>query len=94
VQVQRSDAARVTEALIAHPAIRKIEFIGTLEVGKQIGATAAKYMKPVLMELGGKCPAIVLDDANMEEAADMCAKGGEYKSPSIRKAGANDHSHA
>ncbi|KAF2267769.1 ALDH-like protein [Lojkania enalia] len=75
IQVRREDAAEVTETLIAHEAVRKVEFIGSAAVGKIIGQVAAKYLKPVLMELGGKCPAIVLDDADLEEAAKMCALG-------------------
>ncbi|KAL6252545.1 hypothetical protein RBB50_000264 [Rhinocladiella similis] len=69
VQTQRSDAPAVTEALIAHPAIRKIEFVGSAPVGRIIGSLAGKYLKPILMELGGKCAAIVLEDANLEDAA-------------------------
>jgi acyl-CoA reductase-like NAD-dependent aldehyde dehydrogenase len=75
IQCRREDAAEVTETLIAHDAIRKIEFIGSAEVGKRIMGIAAKYLKPVLMELGGKCPAIVLEDADLEEAAKQCAMG-------------------
>ncbi|GAB7358656.1 hypothetical protein MBLNU230_g3885t1 [Neophaeotheca triangularis] len=75
LQSDRASAAAVTEALIAHNAIRKIEFIGSASVGRIIGATAAKHLKPVLMELGGKCPAIVLDDADLRRAATLCAKG-------------------
>jgi acyl-CoA reductase-like NAD-dependent aldehyde dehydrogenase len=75
IQCGREDAAKVTETLIAHEAIRKIEFIGSAEVGKKIMGIAAKYLKPVLMELGGKCPAIVLEDAELEEAAKQCAMG-------------------
>jgi len=75
VQADRSSAAEITEALIANERIRKIEFIGSAAVGRIIGATAAKYLKPVLMELGGKCPAIVLDDANLQKAAVLAAKG-------------------
>jgi len=75
IQTRREDAAEVTEALIAHEAIRKVEFIGSAAVGKIIGQLAAKYLKPVLLELGGKCPAIVLDDADLEEAAKLCALG-------------------
>lgn len=75
VQCTRDRAAEITEAMIAHEAIRKVEFIGSAAVGRIIGATAAKYLKPVLMELGGKCPAIVLDDADLQRAAMMCAKG-------------------
>ncbi|KAJ5909976.1 aldehyde dehydrogenase [Penicillium tannophilum] len=71
----RDDAAEVTEHLIANTHIRKVDFIGSPGVGKIITATAAKYLKPVLLELGGKCPAIVLDDADIEQAAEKCAKG-------------------
>ncbi|KAK0247398.1 hypothetical protein LTS09_017475 [Friedmanniomyces endolithicus] len=75
LQTSRDNAAEITEHLIANPSIRKIEFIGSAAVGRIIGATAAKYLKPVLMELGGKGPAIVLDDANLQKAAVLCAKG-------------------
>ncbi|KAJ5998942.1 ALDH-like protein [Penicillium sp. IBT 35674x] len=71
----RSNASEVTEWLISDPAIRKIDFIGSASVGRMIGACAARYLKPVLMELGGKCPAIVLDDADIPKAAEMCARG-------------------
>lgn len=71
----RDDASEVTEYLIAHEHIRKVDFIGSPGVGKIITATAAKYLKPVLLELGGKCPAIVLDDADLEQAAEKCARG-------------------
>lgn len=75
IQTSREDAAATTEALIAHPAIRKIEFIGSRTIGNIIGQMAAKYTKPVLMELGGKSPAIVLDDARLEQAAHLCLLG-------------------
>lgn len=75
IQTRRENAAEVTEAIIAHEAIRKVEFIGSAAVGRIIGQLAAKYLKPVLMELGGKCPAIVLDDADLEEAAKLAAMG-------------------
>ncbi|KAI9694476.1 MAG: hypothetical protein M1822_000092 [Bathelium mastoideum] len=75
VQAGREDAAAVTEALIAHRAIRKVDFIGSAAVGRIIGATAAKHLKPILLELGGKCPAIVREDADLGKAAMLCAKG-------------------
>lgn len=75
VTSSRSSAAEITECLISNQHIRKVDFIGSPAVGKIIGATAAKYLKPVLMELGGKCPAIVLDDADIPKAAEMCARG-------------------
>lgn len=71
----RTNAPEVSEWLTSHSAIRKIDFIGSASVGKLIGACAARHLKPVLMELGGKCPAIVLDDADIPKAAEMCARG-------------------
>lgn len=70
-----TDAVEVTTTLIAHPAVRKVSFTGSTNVGSRIAATAGKYMKPILLELGGKAPAIVLDDANLESAAMHCAVG-------------------
>ncbi|KAJ5645744.1 aldehyde dehydrogenase [Penicillium longicatenatum] len=74
----RDNAAKITkitENLIANKHIRKVDFIGSPSGGKVITATAAKHLKPVLLELGGKCPAIVLDDADLEKAAQKCAMG-------------------
>jgi len=76
IQVRREDAVTVTETIVSHPAIRKVDFIGSAAVGSQIGQLCAKYLKPVLMELGGKGPAIVLEDADLESAAKLCAMGG------------------
>ena len=76
VQCSRDDAAAVAEAMSAHSALRKVEFIGSAAVGKIIGTVAAKYLKPVFMELGDQSPAIVLDDADLKAAADACVQGG------------------
>lgn len=75
LSTDRSTAAEITTHLIANPAIRKIEFIGSAAVGREIGAVAARYLKPILMELGGKCPAIVLQGADLAKAAILCAQG-------------------
>ncbi|KAI9043262.1 aldehyde dehydrogenase [Aspergillus affinis] len=72
---QRSDAAAVTTALIAHPAVRKISFTGSTAIGGIVASIAGKYVKPILLELGGKASVIVLDDANLEKAATCCALG-------------------
>lgn len=75
IQTRRDDAASVTEALISHKVIRKVDLIGSQAVGRIVGRLCGKYLKPVLMELGGKEPAIVLDDANLEVAGHFCATG-------------------
>ncbi|ORY08374.1 Aldehyde/histidinol dehydrogenase [Clohesyomyces aquaticus] len=75
IQTRREDAAEITEKIVAHEAIRKVEFIGSAAVGRIIGQLCAKYLKPILVGLSGKCPAIVLDDADLQEAAKLCALG-------------------
>ncbi|KAL2871091.1 aldehyde dehydrogenase [Aspergillus lucknowensis] len=80
---QTSDAASVTNALISHPDVRKISFTGSTNVGSIIASIAGKYIKPVLLELGGKASAIVLDDANLDRAAMCCALGSFMHSGQI-----------
>ena len=70
IQTAREDAPATTETLIAHPQIRKVEFIGSRAVGSTIGQICAKYIKPIILELGGKSPVIILNDANLKEAAE------------------------
>ncbi|KAL4939843.1 hypothetical protein BDV06DRAFT_29208 [Aspergillus oleicola] len=77
------DAPAVTNALIAHPAVRKINFTGSTNVGAIIASTAGKYIKPVLLELGGKASAVVLDDANLEKAALQCTLGAFVNSGQV-----------
>ncbi|KAK5165814.1 uncharacterized protein LTR77_008737 [Saxophila tyrrhenica] len=69
------DAAAVTERIIEHPAVRKVNFTGSTVTGSIIAAKAGKELKPVLMELGGKASAIVCEDANIEHAAMQVALG-------------------
>ena len=54
--------------MLEHPEVRAISFTGSSAVGKSIGTTAAKSFKHCSLELGGKNPMIVLDDANLELA--------------------------
>ncbi len=70
-----ADAGKVVETLIAHPAVRRINFTGSTRVGRIVAETAARYLKPVLLELGGKAPMIVLDDADLDEAVKAAAFG-------------------
>jgi acyl-CoA reductase-like NAD-dependent aldehyde dehydrogenase len=69
------EAAAVVEALIAHPAVRRINFTGSTRVGRIIAETAGRHLKPVLLELGGKAPLIVLDDADVDQAVDAAIFG-------------------
>lgn len=69
------DAAEVVGALIAHRAVKRINFTGSTKVGRIIAGLAARALKPVLLELGGKAPLIVLDDADLEEAVNAAIFG-------------------
>jgi acyl-CoA reductase-like NAD-dependent aldehyde dehydrogenase len=70
-----ADAGEIVGALIDHPAVRRINFTGSTAVGKIIAKRAAEHLKPVLLELGGKAPLIVLDDADLDEAFKAAAFG-------------------
>jgi acyl-CoA reductase-like NAD-dependent aldehyde dehydrogenase len=64
-----SDAADVVEELIVHPAVRRINFTGSSHVGAIIAEKAGRHLKRVLLELGGKAPFVVLEDADLDAAA-------------------------
>jgi acyl-CoA reductase-like NAD-dependent aldehyde dehydrogenase len=69
------DAAEVVGALIDAPEVRRINFTGSTHVGRIIAKRAAEHLKPVLLELGGKAPLIVLEDADLDEAVKAAAFG-------------------
>lgn len=78
-----ADAAAVVEAMIAHPAVRRVNFTGSTRVGRLIGQTAARHLKPAILELGGKAPFIVLDDADIPAAVAGCTFGAFANSGQI-----------
>jgi benzaldehyde dehydrogenase (NAD) len=69
------DAAAVVGAMIDHPAVRRVNFTGSTVVGKIIARRCADNLKPALLELGGKAPLIVLEDADLDEAVKAAAFG-------------------
>ncbi|KWS23019.1 aldehyde dehydrogenase [Pseudomonas syringae] len=69
------DASAVTEALIAHDTVRRINFTGSTNVGRMVAQTSARYLKRRLLELGGKAPFIVLDDADLHGAVNAAVFG-------------------
>lgn len=77
------DAPAITSHLIASPAVRKINFTGSTNTGSIIASQAAKLLKPVLLELGGKAPTIVCEDADLQGAALGCALGAFLHSGQI-----------
>jgi len=68
-----SDASRVIETLVAHPTVRRVNFTGSTRVGRHVAEIAARYLKPALLELGGKGAFVVLDDADLDAAVEAAA---------------------
>jgi aldehyde dehydrogenase (NAD+) len=66
---------RAGAALAEHPEVDKLAFTGSTQVGRQLAATAAKRLKLVTFELGGKSPNVVFADADLEEAVHRSAFG-------------------
>ena len=70
-----ADAPKIVAALIAQPAVKRVNFTGSSRVGKEIAKLCAEQLKPVLLELGGKAPLIVLADADVDAAVDAAVFG-------------------
>ena len=77
------DAPQIVQRLIEHPAVKRINFTGSTKVGKIIAETAAKYLKPVLLELGGKAPVVILNEADLDEAVNAVAFGAFFNQGQI-----------
>lgn len=69
------DAAAVAEAVIGHPAVRRVNFTGSTAVGRKIAETCGRYLKKPLLELGGKAPLVILDDADIDGAVNAAVFG-------------------
>ena len=66
------------QALVEHPGIDKIAFTGSTSTGKRVAATAAQTVKRVTLELGGKSPSVVFDDADITQAVNGALYGIFY----------------
>ena len=66
------------QAMVEHPGIDKIAFTGSTATGKRVAATAAQTLKRVTLELGGKSPSIVFDDADITQAVNGALYGIFY----------------
>ncbi len=99
LQVLPGSGAALGEALVTHPLIRKVSFTGSTEVGQRIMELAARDLKRVSLELGGKSPNIVFADADWQRAAetspmsvfansgqDCCARSRVFVEQSIYEA--------
>ena len=78
-----ADAGDVVAALIADPRVRNVNFTGSTNVGRIIGVQAAQHLKPAVLELGGKNPLIILEDADLDLAIDAAVFGAFMNSGQI-----------
>lgn len=69
------DAPEIMDALIANPAVRRINFTGSTRVGRIIAEKSGRHLKKCLLELGGKSPLVVLEDADVDEAVKAAVFG-------------------
>lgn len=69
------DAPEVVDALIRNKHVKRVNFTGSSSTGRIIAKIAAEELKPCLLELGGKSPMIILDDADLDEAARAASFG-------------------
>ena len=65
----------IGDVLTSHKKVKSITFCGSPRVGTHVAELAAKDLKPITLELGGKSPLIVLDDADLDEAVEAAAMG-------------------
>ncbi|KAF2970753.1 hypothetical protein GQX73_g2798 [Xylaria multiplex] len=73
VSAERTPA--ITEFAVKHPLIRHVNFTGSDRVGRIIAGYAASCLKRCVLELGGKAPVIVLEDANLDDAVEAVVFG-------------------
>jgi aldehyde dehydrogenase (NAD+) len=76
INVVNGPGAAVGNTITRSPDVQKISFTGSTRIGKQINHDATETMKRVTLELGGKSPTIVLDDADMDNAARFALSAG------------------
>jgi len=78
-----ADAGAIVESIIAEPAVKRVNFTGSTRVGRIIAMQCARYLKPCVLELGGKAPFLVLHDADIEAAVAGAAFGAFANSGQI-----------
>src|SRR6185312_3034176 len=80
LQVVTGDGVPVGERLVAHPDVRLVSLTGDVATGKLIARTASDTLKRVHLELGGKAPMVVFDDADPEAVAEGVKIAGFWNS--------------
>jgi acyl-CoA reductase-like NAD-dependent aldehyde dehydrogenase len=75
ITCSREDAVEVGDEMISNPAVRRISFTGSTEVGRIIAEKAGRHLKRAVLELGGKDPLIILADVDIDYAVDAASWG-------------------
>ncbi|MCS7205293.1 MAG: NAD-dependent succinate-semialdehyde dehydrogenase [Leptospiraceae bacterium] len=73
ILVHQDDVSEVTELILSMPQVQGVSVTGSVRAGKSVAQISGRYIKKSVLELGGSDPFIVLDDANIEEAASTAA---------------------
>ena len=94
VNVITGDGHVTGAALAAHPGVDKVAFTGSTEIGKRIVEASTSNLKKVSLELGGKSPVMILDDADVETAAASAAEIILLNSGQMCFAGSRVYAHA
>ena len=68
----------IGQALIDHPGVDAISFTGSVGTGRRVAEAALKRMAKMQLEMGGKNPLVVLDDADLEQAVEVTVQGSYY----------------
>ncbi|MBN1947726.1 MAG: NAD-dependent succinate-semialdehyde dehydrogenase [Bradymonadales bacterium] len=68
-------SSQISQQLIASEVVRKVSLTGSVRVGQQLMALCARHVKPISLELGGHSPVLVFEDAELDRAAEICARG-------------------
>src|SRR5690606_12498697 len=66
--------SKAVKQVIEHPYVKAVTLTGSTEAGKQVAQQAGSQLKKTVLELGGSDPYIILEDANLEKAAEICAQ--------------------
>src|SRR3954454_4814121 len=74
LNVVTGQGATAGEALVGHPEVDVVSFTGSTAAGRRVAALAAQTVKRVTLELGGKSPSIVLDDADLDDAVNSAVR--------------------